>query len=73
MGTKGSYGALIFSSSNTFSALTLTSYQSPKAISDEVNPYITGYSLTQGKLYGQVMMDFVTEGLAKKYMKLTHN
>lgn len=65
-GTKGSYGALIFSSSNTFSASTLTSYQSPKAISDEVNPYITGYSLTQGKLYGQVMMDFVSEDLAKK-------
>lgn len=65
-GTKGTYGALIFTSSNTFSASTLTNYQSPAAIADEVNPYITSYSFTQGKLYGQVMMDFVTEDLAKK-------
>ena len=65
-GGKGGYGALIFSSSNNFSASTLISYQSPKNISDIVNPYIINYSLTQGKLYGQVMMDFVSEDLVKK-------
>jgi 1-phosphatidylinositol phosphodiesterase len=68
-GTKGSNGALTFTSSNTFSSSTLTSYQSPQAIAAEVNPYIASYTLTQGKLYGQVMMDFVTEELAMKIYK----
>ena len=68
-GSKGTYGALIFSSSNTFSADNLTSYQSPETIAETVNPYLLSYGFTQGKLYGQVMMDFVTEDLAKKIYK----
>ena len=65
-GSRGTHSAFIFTSSNTFSASNLLNYESPQAVSQIVNPHIINHSFIQGKTYGYIMMDYVTEDLSKK-------
>ena len=41
----------------------------PKKIAESVNAEFTNYEMTQGKSYGYIIMDFVTEELARKVIK----
>lgn len=65
-GGKGTRSGLLFTSSNTFSASTIATYQSPEYIANTINPVLNGHSWRQGRAYGFVLMDFPTDANIKK-------
>lgn len=65
-GGKGTRSGFVFTSSNTFSASTILSYESPQAIANTINPVLNSHTYQQGRAYGFIMMDFPTQAVIDK-------